>query len=378
MPGGTTETGTASFGANRRRRRHRQSRGAVLWALGLFFAGQLGLRAYIEGERPAWRDPAFEIKAAALARLTAGEEKPRTILFFGSSQTVYGVRTGKLAAALSEPGRPVAAFNLGNLGSGPFTYLLYLQRLLQRGVRPDLVVLEGVPRHLYASGKPWDLEKFPAHVLGYRDLRTVGRYEEDRGDGLRREWWAQFPVPVHAHRLALVSQEAPFLLPLGDRMETWPAMNAHGWVPCPVRYRDAADHRRILHEVKETLGKNLGHVRPGSPLWPEFLELLDLTRRHGIPTVVLVLPEGPTLRSLYPPGTLAGFRADLAACERICGCRVVDLIDLCPEEAFYDSFHLLPEGADVLAAALADRLRPIVTERERPLPGTLVGRGKGD
>ena len=141
-----------------------RARTVVLGAVGLFLLAQIGLRGVIEFARPELRDPVFEIKYRQYVRLRhqAGPAAA-SVVFMGSSLSAHGVRADlvdqPVAAAL---GRPAFGFNLGTNGSGPFTHRVYLQRLLQRGDKPDLVILELSPIFFDFPDGPNDLEHFPA------------------------------------------------------------------------------------------------------------------------------------------------------------------------------------------------------------------------
>ena len=91
--------------------------------------------------------------ASPLAVTKAGISADRpTVVMLGSSRTglaFHGKRAEQALAA--ELGRPAVAFNYGVPASGPVTHLVYLDRLLDGGITPDVLVLEVMPTMLTPS-----------------------------------------------------------------------------------------------------------------------------------------------------------------------------------------------------------------------------------
>ena len=64
------------------------------------------------------------------------------MVVLGSSRVAYGVDAG----SLSRQGYPTAlVYNFGILGSGPLLNLVNLRRLLDAGIRPNLLYVEILP-----------------------------------------------------------------------------------------------------------------------------------------------------------------------------------------------------------------------------------------
>jgi hypothetical protein len=116
--------------------------------------------------------------------------------------------------------------------------------------------------------------------------------------------------------------------------------------------RAEREYRHILRGMK--LGD--GPVRA-------IRDTLALAREHGIPVMLVRMPEGITFRALYPPSVAARLDRFVSELAGEFGCRVADCRLWMPEEAFADGHHLLrkPAGAfserlamEVLAPALRD------------------------
>src|SRR5205085_7068809 len=161
-----------------RNKMNRRARNGLLTCLGLFLLSQLGMRLWIDRRRPEFRDPTFEIKYRLLERQLA--QKPASafkVIFTGSSMTAHGVRADKVEQSLTAAlDRPVVSFNMASNGAGPLTQLIHVQRLLRRGVRPDLLVIELSPLSYDYADAPSDLARFPADRLERGDLGIVQQF----------------------------------------------------------------------------------------------------------------------------------------------------------------------------------------------------------
>jgi hypothetical protein len=321
-----------------------RARAIVLGAVTLFVLAQSGLRGVTEGARPELRDPAFEIKYRQYTRLKSQvTPTTATVLFMGSSLTAHGMKADVVDEPVSAAlGRTVIGFNLGTNGSGPFTQLVYLQRLLRRGAKPDLVILELSPIFYDFPDALNDIERFPAQVLNRSDLDTVARFAR-KPDDLREEWWRCCAVPIHGHRLTILNQTAQIMVPFADRVELSDDMDTHGW-----RRREApapAEHADILERVKQGFGPRLAKFEVGGPPVHVLRELAGLLAEEQIPTVLVVMPEGPLMRSLYASGSLDSLMNEFAEVGGKHGFPLIQARSWFGEDKFIDSYHLTDQAA---------------------------------
>lgn len=332
---------------SRRGIRERQGRAALLSGIGLFVLSQLALIGHIAWREPELRDPTFEVKYRQLDKLlSASPTPPLKVLFFGSSMTAYDINAGLLEQPLSQAAdRPVVCFNFGLLGGGPITERIYLGRLLQRGVRPDLAVIEVTPR---IFDFPWDLPFYQPHRLERSEVPLIQRYSG--ADGLQREWWQAFLVPVHGHRLAILNYCAPFLVPHAERIPCWGDIDSHGWVD--LGNRDSARRARSLEHLRSHDGPRLARYQISTLSQQVLTELLDLLTTQSIPAVLLLPPEGPTMRSLYPPQTIAALIRHFADVSEAHHFPFVNAREWLTEEMLCDSFHATSQGARVFTERL--------------------------
>lgn len=332
-----------------RRALHARARNAVLGGLALFVVWQLGMAGGIELARPELRDPLFEGGYRRITGLMARHpQPPRTVVFLGSSMTALGIKADIVDGIASEAaGEPVIGCNLGANLAGPFTQLVYLQRLLRRGVRPDLVVLEVSPLRYETPGLD-DIDRFPADMLEFGDLGTVGSHAER--PHLHRDWWESHLVPAHGHRLTILNQSARIFVPSGDRIDSWDDRDDHGWRP--RRPLTPKDHQRILTDVANMLKPRLAKFEMDTGSLRVLAEVTELMARERIPCIMVSVPAGPLVRSLYPPRPLAQLLDAFQAQSQQYGFTLVDAREWCTEDEFLDSYHL----NDVGAANFTDRL----------------------
>jgi hypothetical protein len=336
--------------ASKHRLQARQACTAVVSGLAVFAALQLGLAAGIEYGFGQVRDPLYGSRLLRIERrLHAAPLKPWIVVMLGSSRTQWGFRMGDSAkAAWNEvDGRPVAAFNFGVAGGGPLTQLLLWKRLLRDGVRPDLLLVEVTAHLLDGRVSPQDFSalRLPVNQLYRRDLPLIERYAgTDRG-GVRRDWLLSWPVPWYAHRFNLVSLVKPSLLPGEWRQDLYLNVDDSG-APAFVEFAGDPEQKRLvtLRELQK-LQHSLGGYRLGGPACTALCELLTSCRQEGVPVLLVVMPEGPAMRGIYPEETWSLFQQYLHELSARYNAPIVNARDWADEEDFLDSHHLLANGA---------------------------------
>jgi hypothetical protein len=329
---------------------------------------QVGLRWLIDGPLPELRDPAFEIKLRRLARARSTyAEPPFTVVMVGSSVT-SNLFNAKQIEQVLEPHvhRPVLAFNLGCHGGGPLTELVWAQRLLERGVRPDIVCIEFSP-HLYHGQAPVDAARFPAYLLGRRDLRTVSHYVPDRA--IRDEWRQHRWFPAYAHRLTILNYLAAPLVPVCDRIPTWGgAIDDRCWTP--LETRPDAELQEVLRLVRISFEAQMREFTGGESSIEALDQLLALVQREQIPTALVMVPQGPNVRELYPRARLDSLLYQIAGQAARHEVSFVDAWDWLAEPMFTDSVHPTTEGATLFCARFTrEHIVPLLGDTEMVLAG---------
>jgi hypothetical protein len=345
-----------------------RARRAFLIGLALFVLAQLGLAAAILESGVAVRDPAYGAKLHQLRKRLAASPPPLLAVQLGSSRTVCGLRGQVAEPWLSQRlGRPVVLFNMGIIAAGPVTNLWNLRRLLDEGVRPDLVLIEVLPRFLALEDGLTEplLTLLPAHRLHYSEMRLLARHVAPHRR-LEREWWQALIVPVRSYRHELLTRFAPTFVPSTAPWEGDLVLvgDESGWVvPPTIRPQDRP---RCLAVARQMYGSVLRTFRLSPVKLDAVRETIALAHREGLAAALVLMPEGPTFRGWYPPAVKQQIDDALLALSRASAAPLLDLREGIAEEDFSDSHHLLPDSAAHFAHCLARRIEPLLHPEGRP------------
>jgi hypothetical protein len=283
--------------------------------------------AAMETAWPGGRDREYGMK---LERLRAcGTDQP-LVLVLGSSR----VGTGLRPRASERPDSPVV-FNMGVRAAGPLMQRLWLERLLDDGVRPDAVVLEYWPPACLR-----ETTRLAASRLGWRDGLRLSRYLPWEAFG--EPWLLSRLLPVYAHRAQILNRLAPDLAP---DPEHWERLDALGWRPAPTP-RDTAHAAALIEATQRQYRPGLAKFRVPPIADQALRDALTLCRRRGLRTSLIFMPEAKALRELYPPRVDAAVRTYLGRLSRETGADVLDCRDWLDEDDFSDGYHLRPAAAD--------------------------------
>jgi len=343
---------------SRRRTQARQASAAVLCGLILFALVQLGLAIGLDRGLREVRDPLYAYRLDRVRRrLRTAPVKPWTVMMLGSSHTQWGFRVGKgEEKAWSETlGHPVATFNFGVPGGGPLTELLNWSRLRRDGVRPNLLLVEVLPPLLAAQNPPQDFGEvfLPTNRLSWQDLPLIKRYAGTVRAGLRRDWLEAWPLPWYTHRLGIVSLVRPDFLPPAYRVEGDETLDESGAPQFIVASVTSEQRLQATQRARKEYGAAFNGFRLGGPQCEALRELLASCRREGVSVALVMTPEGPTFRSLYPPEAWRAIQEWLTQVSQEYDAPIVNAREwIDDEDNFMDSHHLLARGAHLFTERL--------------------------
>ena len=338
-----------------RRAARRRARTAVLGTLvGLVFLNAaLAAAAYL---CPGLRDPLFDQPAGDFQRrVSAANDRPLTVAFLGSSRTGWGIRPALAEEAVTAAtGRPCVAHNLHVPGNGPVGELVQWHRLLARGLRPDVVVIEVCPPWLAApGGVPPEAGPFRGDRMTWPEVKLVRSYGFP--ESVADEWREATYNPWFGLRLQLVGQVRPKWLPPGAVRPERSAAGHHGWHPPffaqpvpPDRYRAAVDQGRPVFEGLARAVR--ADTRPARAL----CDLVRECREHGTAAAVWVTPESSAVRAWYSPESDRALRT-LVAELQAGGAVAVDGREWLPDEAFSDGHHAVRSWADAYTRQVVEK-----------------------
>jgi hypothetical protein len=277
MPGGLAALEpaprlAAESAPRRRRANHllRRARSTVVGAVFGLLALNVGLAAVVN-YWPGLRDPLFDLSAERFRqRAGAADNRPITIAFLGSSRTGGGVRPAVVEEMVSaETGRPCIAYNLHVPGNGPVGELVHWHRLLERGPRPDVVVIEITPsRFASEKGVPDEASLLHGDRLTRPEVRLV------RGYGFPADVEGEYREanlnPWFGFRFQMVGILKPRWLPPGVVRHEQRAAADQGWQQ-PFFVQQIPDHFRAAVEQNRPLLRRRSvnwsgpRRRPGPP-----------------------------------------------------------------------------------------------------------------
>jgi hypothetical protein len=349
----------------------RSARNSLLWGLAVFALLQLCFALVIEWRLPELRDPSYSVRIAALQRrLTSPRPAPRPklVIMLGSSRTLYALRGSLVETELERQlGQPVIVFNLGSPAAQPTAYLLNFGRLLQDGIRPDLLLIELMPAYLdrpRTAGTTW----IDAEQLEQRDLALLHRYQLPSAQELICNWWHGLPVPWYTCRLAILS-EAIYRIQGISSMSWQHGCDPSGWLSGRPAVVAPEIRRHELNHASNEFVQALQSFELGGPNAEAIRRLVQESHREHIPVALVLMPEGPIFRSWYPEKSwrqVEEFMGEMTAQHHV---PIINARDWVQEEDFSDSHHVLNGGTRVFTERLArEFLLPFLRGAEMPSP----------
>jgi hypothetical protein len=334
------------------RGRARCPRAALVWGLVAFGALQLSLAAAIEEHwQPQLRDPEYGMKLRRLRHRTAANRAEPAIIMLGSSRTAWGFKTRCLDDYLTRKlAAPVRAFNFGILSAGPVTELIMLKRLLAEGYRPKLVLIEVLsPVLVDRDSYPFEVGWLTGTRLWLDELRTLRRLNSPTLP-LVGLWSRTALLPWHSYRVPFLNWVAPeWLSELTKNRHRYYMFNRiddGGWAPVFAECATPADLRRAREEAEQWADTLLRDFRLGPHAAGAVRQTLDVCRRHGIATALVLMPEGNAIRSRYPAPAWAQIHSFLEGLSREYRSPLINARAWSNDADFVDGHHLQPWGAE--------------------------------
>jgi hypothetical protein len=310
---------------------------AILWLLGTFVLGQLGMAVWVERGSPELRDPEYAMLSSLLESKRAEHSDKKLAIFLGSSRVSHGFDARE--AGTDE----TLVVNMGIAGCGPYLQEVILDRLLAKGIKPDLLILEVMhPFFNEATGKTLDHFLLDGARLNWEETRLLPQYGHTRGGAYRR-WITGRIVPTSRHQAELQQEviESEF------RFEASP--------PSPLAPIDSFGFRRKWIEPETRIGMTrMAHdqydgfyrdFKLGEAPYQRLLSIMEKARRADIEVLVVLTPEGSPFRNIMTTNTVEAIEQFKSRIQQEGGVKIVDARDWIEDPLFYDMHHLLPEGA---------------------------------
>ncbi len=310
----------------------------------------------------AHRDPDYGGRLRRLRqRLRAVSADRQLVVVLGSSRVEQGLFARSLDVPLTEQlGRPVVVANFGRPGQVLLEQLTY-ERLRRDGMKPNLAVFEILPAWFHEDWPLGDLnpEVLPESRLSWIDLEVLQRHARKQRSDLRQTWVKALPNALYDQRLRLISRFCPGLVSTQWRLSDGRVAEE---LPDP-HPRTPEQRRRGLENARSLYGGTVSGFRLGGPGCVILREILAACRRDGIPTALLLMPEGPEFRGWYGPGAMDHLRVWLNQLTVEFGAPVLNTREWMAEDDFVDSHHLTRDGARRFTARFGEEaLLPLLRE----------------
>jgi hypothetical protein len=335
-----------------------RGRAALAWGVALFLLVQAGLNLALLRSWPL-RDPEYGRRLVALRQRLAERRPGRPlVLVLGSSRVAVNLRPGLLDVNRLDSGGPVV-FNFGLCRAAPMLELQCLRRLLDDGVRPDLVLAE-LHYSLFCF-RVGEHHTITHERYRWSDVQALAGEYADRWR-LRRQWLGAHAVPVYRLNSYLLAQWAPSLLDAESRRkrDEW-NVDEWGWLCLPA-FEDGsmaipASARREMHELQAAGYGQAATFFPVSDHTRRVVgDLAGLCRREGIRFAFLLAPDAFLHR--YTPAADRRLDAEYGRLSRDFGAPMIDLRHGGLAEDFVDGVHLTHQGAARFTRVFEDEVVP--------------------
>lgn len=329
----------------------------------------LGLAGYVS-KKPGLRDPMFDLPAEHFKSRIANapEPKPLTVVFLGSSRTGYGIRPALVEEIVfKQTGRTCIAHNLHVPADGPISMRVHWQRLLNREIRPDLVVLEILPARFSGSDKmEEEFAAFRADRMSWSEVELVRGYGFP--EQAERDWREANWNPWFGFRFQILGGLKPSWLPPSVTHHERRSEDDLGWKKPFFVTHQADEYQKTIAGSKAVLFDKMQNIRFDETAANCFRDLLQSCREHGTVAASFVTPEASAIREWYSPQTNEKIRVFLEEF-RSQGLVVADGRDWLPDEAFSDGHHAVRSWADGYTRRVTEAVvRPALLGLPEPRP----------
>lgn len=317
-------------------RLRRRARVALFLSPLFLIIGMAAMWSVADHARPAATDPDYVTRRQLLRERQAEQPDAHLYLFLGSSRCALGFVPEMLTDVKAPDGSPALWFNFSHFGAGPVLELIILNRLLQDGVRPEMLVIEVMPPFVAKEREP-----FLGHFLNAAEIAEASKYVRTS----RIVWHAlknRYAQPDQLKRAVFGSETVSAGSHGGPTNLEGPITSAERERRYAFQYEF---HNRVIRNFTIPAGADVAHR-----------ELVKTCRANGIVPVLVLSPEGPRFQALYDPECWARFQNYLEGFASENNLRLINARDWLDEEDFMDSHHPLRSGAEKFTRRLMSEL----------------------
>jgi hypothetical protein len=323
-------------------RRRPRMLSASVWTAVALLVWHFALTAWYRAN-PYHVDRQFHCRFQQLrARLTSSEAvTARTIIMLGSSRTLNALHGRVIEKELTTNlNNPFLVHNFGMPGAGPAIGYVNLKRLLEQGVRPQLLLVEITPMLLNSRKSVKGEHEFvdPKRLLAQEtaELAPYG-WQPAKSEG-----WDRIAPSWYEFRETCTRGLADHWSPAGPQANV--PVDAWGYSANWMRAGEAA--RRLgHHKARKGFEDAFSEWEAGGAPIEIFRLLLARCRREQIPVALAMMPEGPSAQGWYPADARARVRAFLDAFPASEDVPLIDAWSWLDDDDFSDGHHANLEGA---------------------------------
>jgi hypothetical protein len=278
-------------------------------------------------------------------RMAETPDRP-LVLMLGSSRTDWAFQAGRLSGQPGPDGRPLLVYNFGVPTTGPLHEALYVNDLLDEGIRPRLLLLEVVTTHFNDSRRGiLSEERFTqAEWLSAHQFMFFRPYLSNSRRALTL-WleaclapWYGYRWSVHEHVLGHHSTEDPYDQALRP-MDCW------GWRILAADPGTPAYRSWRWSAAARMYGESLQRFRLGAKPAQAMHDLLARCRREHLAVALVLMPVTKEFHDLYNAEGRAELVSFLTDLRNRYSVDLIDASDWLDKEDFDDGHHVLTAGA---------------------------------
>ena len=333
-----------NYALSRPRRMKGGARRVLLWSLGFYALSALALNLVMDRWCPNMFASLYRAKWTGLCRLTAESPERPLVVMLGSSRADGNFQAGRLDGLPDPDGQPLAAYNFGVPKAGHIHEYLYLRELLDKGIRPRLLLVEILPPLLNDSHSRLAFEEswLDPEWLNVRQFARMAPYfihPVRKGEA----WIAARVAPWYAFRSVLpASPLFPWTSPIASWRDPYPRDRWGCRIPEPLTPAERARRWQITRQYIPSLKR----FRLSAKSAQATRDLLARCREEQIPVALVLAPESREFRGWYSPQARAAIKNYLAELQADYGVEIIDASAWVEDDDdFMDGHHLNDSGA---------------------------------
>jgi hypothetical protein len=298
------------------------------------------------------------------------------VLFLGSSRFLFGVRPDLLASGREAGDMQPVVFNFGEARAGPVSHLVYLNRLVHRGIRVSHLFVEVWPCHLTTGCHGVELNQIAGRPVHWCDLPLLWRHTETPRELVSR-CFQDHMAPSHAYRQALLGRCAMDWLLSQQAQHAALDVDALGWHAEPAAPAGPEKAYRMQRGFRPAFESGFRKWTFSAMEDQALRQIIALCRRHRIGLTLVYMPEGPEFQSWCPAAIRRQVDVYLDRLSQETEVPWINARDWMPESAFVDSFHLSCDGAQAFTERFGrEVLQPLLQRQSSELATVFTDRAR--